>query len=239
MHAAGGDRSRYQPVRSVLTPGAPGDAVALARAYAALPGVLRCYVADLDAIGGLAVQRRLLALLASSDGFGGPLLLDPGISTLAGLQRLDALPARLVVGLETLGSFSDLARLAAQVEVTFSLDLRNDVPMSRPGLQASAGSPDPVVLAEAAVAAGARELILLDVGRVGRGAGVNLDLLARLRRALPGLRLLAGGGVRGEGDLTDLADRGCDGVLVATALHRGTLALRAPAVDQSGTSEVR
>jgi uncharacterized protein related to proFAR isomerase len=35
--------------------------------------------------------------------------------------------------------------------------------------------------------------------------------------------LLAGGGVRGEGDLRGLADAGCDGVLVASALLDGRL----------------
>jgi phosphoribosylformimino-5-aminoimidazole carboxamide ribotide isomerase len=35
--------------------------------------------------------------------------------------------------------------------------------------------------------------------------------------------LLAGGGVRGYEDLARLADAGCDGALVATALHDGRL----------------
>jgi phosphoribosylformimino-5-aminoimidazole carboxamide ribotide isomerase len=35
--------------------------------------------------------------------------------------------------------------------------------------------------------------------------------------------LVAGGGVRGADDLARLADAGCDGALVATALHDGRL----------------
>jgi uncharacterized protein related to proFAR isomerase len=35
---------------------------------------------------------------------------------------------------------------------------------------------------------------------------------------VPGLTLLAGGGVRGTEDLEKLAGAGCDGALVATAL---------------------
>jgi len=82
-------------------------------------------------------------------------------------------------------------------------------------------------------------VILLDVGRVGRGAGVNLEVLASLRRAMPDACLLAGGGVKDDGDLAALADHGCDGVLIATALHRGTLVSWAPGARQSGTREVR
>ena len=45
----------------------------------------------------------------------------------------------------------------------------------------------------------------------------------RVRRAVPDVALLAGGGVRGPEDLQRLADAGCDGALVATALHDGRL----------------
>lgn len=233
----GGDRSRYGPVRSVLAPGADGDALALARAYRALPGASRCYVADLDAIAGDPPQHDLLRRLQSGEGFGGPLLLDAGVYSLATLEPLQGGFADVVVGLETLRSFADLERIAIHARVTFSLDLRNDVPLVRPELHGS--GPDPVALARAAIGAGADAVILLDTGRVGRGAGVNLELLASLRRALPGARLLAGGGVNDDADVMALGDRGCDGVLIATALHRGTLASWGPRARQSGTSEVR
>jgi phosphoribosylformimino-5-aminoimidazole carboxamide ribotide isomerase len=238
VHAIGGDRSRYQPVRSELVPGNEGDALALARAYRALAGVSRCYVADLDAIAGSPPQLELLHRLQSDDGFGGPLLLDAGVHSLATLDRLRGGFAEVVVGLETLRSFSDLASLAGHAHVTFSLDLRNDMALARPELREET-APEPVSLARAAIAAGARSVILLDVGRVGRGDGVNLGLLASLRRALPEASLLAGGGVKDEGDLAALADHGCDGVLIATALHRGALGSWGPGTRQSGTREVR
>ncbi len=203
-----------------------------------MPGVSRCYVADLDAIVGGPPQLELLHRLQSSHGFGGPLLLDAGVYSLATLERLGGGFAEVVVGLETLRSFSDLESLAGHVRVTFSLDLRNDIALVRPELREGT-APEPVALARAAIDAGACSVILLDVGRVGRGAGVNLELLASLRRAMPDISLLAGGGVRDDGDLAALADHGCDGVLIATALHRGTLVSWAPRTRQSGTSEVR
>ena len=97
-----------QPVRSELVPGAEGDALALARAYRCCSGVSRCYVADLDAIAGGPPQLELLHRLQSGNGFGGPLLLDAGVHSLATLQRLAGEFTEVVVGLETLRSFSDL-----------------------------------------------------------------------------------------------------------------------------------
>ena len=68
-----------------------------------------------------------------------------------------------------------------------------------------------------------RALIVIDLARVGTGAGLDLGLIARVREATPALTLLAGGGVRGPDDILRLADAGCDGALVATALHVGRL----------------
>ena len=91
--------------------------------------------------------------------------------------------------------------------------MRDDVP---------AGEPAHVVAARAADA-GAGAVIVLDLARVGTGRGLDLALIARVREAAPGLTLLAGGGVRGLDDLARLTGCGCDGALVATALHDGRL----------------
>jgi phosphoribosylformimino-5-aminoimidazole carboxamide ribotide isomerase len=74
-----------------------------------------------------------------------------------------------------------------------------------------------------AAAAGASTVIVLDLARVGTGAGVDLRLMEAVREAAPGVALIAGGGVRDAADLHALAAVGCDGALVATALLSGVL----------------
>jgi phosphoribosylformimino-5-aminoimidazole carboxamide ribotide isomerase len=235
VHAVGGDRSRYAPVSSLLTPGLPGDALALARAYRERVGARRCYVADLDAIAAGPVQRGLLARLAAEDGFGRALLVDAGVATAADLERLHGLPVTVVVGLETLRARDDLAALvAAAPALIFSLDLREGQPVVRPGAWPH-GVPDAPSFAAELAAAGVRELIVLDLARVGRDRGPDLARLGAVRSAAPGVRLLAGGGVRDAADLARLAAVGADGVLVASALHRGALA---PGRDQSPSDVV-
>src|SRR3954447_403165 len=76
-------------------------------------------------------------------------------------------------------------------------------------------APPPPRLAEA----GADEAIALDLARVGSGEGPDVALLEQLRAAVPGVALLAGGGVRAAADLRALHDAGAAGALVATALH--------------------
>ena len=93
-----------------------------------------------------------------------------------------------------------------------------------------------------------RTLLVLDIGRVGTGCGVDLGLLETLRRRFPDVRLLAGGGVLTRRDLDRMRDVGCDGVLVASALHTGRIGAadlmalagpRAGEPHQSATSDSR
>ena len=66
-------------------------------------------------------------------------------------------------------------------------------------------------------------MIVIDLARVGGEDSASSCVCRDVRAAVPQLTLAVGGGVRGTQDLTRLADAGCDGALVATALHDGRL----------------
>jgi phosphoribosylformimino-5-aminoimidazole carboxamide ribotide isomerase len=223
VHARAGQRETYRPVTSVAgTAIESGDALALARSYVARLGLTELYAADLDAIMGGASQDTLVAALAA---VGVPLWLDAGVSSVDRARHALALgAARVVVGLETLPSYAALGEICAAVggdNVAFSLDLRDGDPVVASG-GIPPGEPAHLVAARARDA-GAGAVIVIDLARVGTGRGLDLELIARVREAAPEPILLAGGGVRGLDDLTRLADAGCDGALVATALHDGRI----------------
>jgi phosphoribosylformimino-5-aminoimidazole carboxamide ribotide isomerase len=249
VHAQAGERTRYSPLRSGLIPERVGDAVALLRAYHAVLDVQECYVADLDAIQGGAIQRTLIRELAEfHTGFLGALMVDAGTSQPGGaLEVLSCGASEVVVGLETLHAFADLANIVQVVgpsRIVFSLDLRLGSPILHPAMRDAHGAgPDVLTLADQVAEAGVQTLLLLDLGRVGTGCGVDLGLLETLRRRFPRLRLLAGGGVLTRLDLERMRDTGCDGALVASAIHAGRLTMADLAAlsqsdyrDQSGTS---
>ncbi|HEU4589050.1 MAG TPA: HisA/HisF-related TIM barrel protein [Gemmatimonadales bacterium] len=230
VHARGGDREAYEPVRSVLlADDCVGDPWALARAYHDSLGAHACYLADLDAIRGGPVQRAVIRDVgAFQTGFHGELLVDAGVGAPdAALEVLSCGASAVVVGLETLRSFAALRAIvdaAGANRVVFSVDLRLGVPMLHPDLRATLGGvPGPAALIAHAVDGGVTTLLLLDVGRVGTGSGVDLDLVSAARRRHPGARLLAGGGVSTRQDLERMAAAGCDGALVATAIHAGVI----------------
>ena len=227
--AQAGNRARYEPVASALVPEVVGDAVALLRAFRRRIGARSCYIADLDAIQGGAVQRRLLLELAQLEtGFAGAIMVDAGAHTPEScLEVLACGASQVVIGLETLRAFTDLAAMVRMVgvdRVVFSLDLRMGTPILHPAIQdVDAAQPDAASLASQAVAAGVSRVVLLDLARVGTGCGADLGLIEILRKRVPSVRLYAGGGVLARRDLDRMRDAGCDGALVASAIHSGAI----------------
>ncbi|MFN2384006.1 MAG: HisA/HisF-related TIM barrel protein [Gemmatimonadota bacterium] len=234
VHAMGGDRARYVAPRSRLVTG--DEPRAFARAFVCRLGVRRVYLADLTAIGGggtgLEATSALVGALAR-DGL--EVWVDAGVSSRTGTDRLlDAGAARVVAGLETLCGARDLDALIAAFgadRLLFSLDLRDGRPLATDPRLARTS---PERIARRATDAGFRDLLLLDLARVGRRAGPPLDWLAALGAAAPAARWFVGGGVRDASDLRALRDAGCVGALVGTAVHVGAVGRGEIAALRSG-----
>jgi phosphoribosylformimino-5-aminoimidazole carboxamide ribotide isomerase len=218
VHAVRGDRERYEPLRSVLVDSP--DPRAVARALRLRCGLDELYVADLDAIAGGHAPHPAVGRLARETG----VILDAGADGVDAVRRLLELAVDgVVVGTETLADPDALGRMRAclaDVRIVLSLDLRGGRVVSRSPVLRGLSPADALErLARGAV----QEVIVLDLARVGSRAGPDVALIAQLHRRFPGLRLLAGGGVRNADDLRALRASGAAGALVATALHTGAL----------------
>ena len=232
VHARRGVRARYAPVGVAAGCPIDGDPIALARTYVDRLGLAELYVADLDAIAaeprtqepGASADSLTHETLIASLATVAPLWLDAAISSPARARQALALGAtRVVVGLETLESFDVLSAICAALDktpVAFSLDLRDGVPIA-PRLNIPSSQPGD--LAARAADAGVSAVIVLDLARVGEAIGPDVAVVTRVRASAPGTTLIAGGGIRGLEDLVRLAEAGCDGALVATALHDGRI----------------
>jgi phosphoribosylformimino-5-aminoimidazole carboxamide ribotide isomerase len=202
VHAVRGERERYRPVGR--------DPLSLARRFR----TEELYVADLDAIAGTGGNDSIIAALARE----ARVIVDAAVSEPERARALLELGVdRIVVGTETLSDAEALDRLP---DAVLSVDLHDGRTLS----------PDPRLAGLPALDALARlhharlrEVIVLDLARVGTGMGPDVGLIAALHAAFPELELLAGGGVRDDADLRALADAGAAGALVGTALHRGAI----------------
>jgi phosphoribosylformimino-5-aminoimidazole carboxamide ribotide isomerase len=228
VHAVRGERDRYLPVKSRLAPEAGADPVRLLLAYRDRLGVDTCYVADLDAIRGVGSHAVVLAAMAAAAPAVTLWTDDGGADPEAALALLAPQgpgARRVVVGTETLSgleAFGAIADALGPARMVASLDLRDGRLLW--GAPARATCPaDPLEALDAAARAGVEAVILLDLSRVGAGAGPDLDLVRRASARQPGLALFAGGGVRDAADLDALERAGAAGALVATAIHAGRL----------------
>jgi HisA/HisF family protein len=219
VHARRGQRAEYAPLRSPLVDGC--EPVMVARALCELCATISLYVADLDAIGGAPVDVTTLAELSQTTE---PWVDAGAVSPESAAALARAGVARNVIGTESLGAAGPGAGVPATLPPpVLSVDLRSGRLISpRPEL---AGR-EPAAAVPLAIELAVRELLVIDLARVGSGEGPAIGAVAQLAAALPGLAIYAGGGVRDDDDLRALESAGAAGALVATALHEGRVTPR-------------
>jgi phosphoribosylformimino-5-aminoimidazole carboxamide ribotide isomerase len=225
VHAVGGQRGAYQPVRSAIAvSAAPRD---VADAFVQRLGLGAAYVADLDALAGYPPDLAALATIADA---GLDVLVDAGC---ADAERARALAAfctsrgpldGIAVALETLPDMAVLAELVRVIGVertVLSLDLCAGRPLARCRRLTGCSVEQ---IAAFSWQAGVRRLLVLDLAAVGSGTGpVTIETCRRLCLQFAWDELTSGGGVRHAADVAALMAAGCHGVLVGTALHTGAL----------------
>ena len=72
---------------------------------------------------------------------------------------------------------------------------------------------------------GIAQAFVTDIGRDGALNGPNVELYQKIIETIPGLRLIASGGVTTADDLTAVADAGCQGAIVGKAIYENILTL--------------
>ena len=243
VHAVAGQRATYLPIASRICDSSQADQVA--QALAASFDIREFYIADLNAIaGGEGNWRSIQAVAAQSD----RLWLDLGIGQatkvlalrhrLSQLQRHSA-AMTLIIGLESVASQHELPRLLSALRanfpaghdttsfsLAFSLDLRQGQPItSVPEWQRA----KVITIAQEVCQLGICKFVVLDLAAVGNRSGcTTMGLCRELRNLSPELEIVTGGGIRDRADLERLAEAGCDGALVASALHSGTMSAPNP-----------
>lgn len=224
VHARRGERMAYRPIQSVLLQGA--DPVALLRAYRDTLESEIVYIADLDAIMGKGENLAIVAEMAASQ----PqleLLVDAGIRSIekAG-QLLDSGVKKVIIASESLASLDAAAQLLTALgadRALFSIDLKDRVVIWR---EPSTETRDPFEAATSLMSLGFREAIFLEMDKIGTGGGADAELLSRTTAAAPGMRFIVGGGITSVTELVRLKRTDVSGVLLATALHDGTITRR-------------
>lgn len=173
----------------------------------------KLYIADLDAIQGKGDNQAVVeALRARHPGI--ELWLDAGANRPQQVETAVQLGTTCILASERQSSLEDYLQLQALAGSRSPLSLD----------YAESGWLGPAAL-EQHPECWPERLICMTLGQVGSYGGPDYARLRELRARLPQHRIYAAGGLRNAADLEQLAQHGVTGVLVASALHDGKLAV--------------
>ena len=162
------------------------------------------YIADLDRISKTGDHDAIIPVLAQKTE---RILLDRGCRGPDDMLYIDKVSN--IVGTET--AADTLEQFTGGV---LSVDIKQDLVIP--------WNTDPVLFLSSCNRFRFETIILLDIGGVGTGQGLNKERLIVFRSAYAG-PLLWGGGVSSEADLVLLDNAGFDGAIIATAVHNGNI----------------
>jgi phosphoribosylformimino-5-aminoimidazole carboxamide ribotide isomerase len=180
-------------------------------------GARRVHLVDLDgARDGAATQGALLAGLVARFGHALRVQVGGGVRTLDQARAYrDAGADRVVVGTRAVEDPDFVAQCAEFVPVVVALDARDGRVATRGWTTLTDRTA--VDLARSLAALGATAVLYTDIARDGTGAGPNVEATARLAEAVPGVEVIASGGI---GSLDHLRALAAAPAIAATVVGR-------------------
>ncbi|TXT66504.1 MAG: 1-(5-phosphoribosyl)-5-[(5-phosphoribosylamino)methylideneamino] imidazole-4-carboxamide isomerase [Promethearchaeota archaeon] len=220
VHAVGGERSKYTPIKSPLfkNPDPFQMIMKLVRTF----NFSTFYIADLDSIQFEKPNHSLYSKILEHH-IDVTILLDPGIKNEVDFTKFPNTPhLKLILGLETIESL-DIIKKAIKYfgknRILISLDMYKGHILSK---SESLKKLSPLDFIKESDKWDINELILLDLFRVGQKIGGIPPLYDEINKNFNG-RVLVGGGIKNVQDLLMYKRNNFTGVLIATALYDGSI----------------
>ena len=205
VHAIAGRRELYRPLTTSSICSSPEPREVIDSLWRL--GFRRIYIADLDSIMGRGSNEWVIDL-AIMKGF--RVLADLGRRS---IELIDGNLIEYVIGTEYLDYPSEVRLVKNRA---MSIDIYGDRAIFR-----NANVPLEEAVVEI-VKLSPSKILLIDLSRVGTLTGLNTKAVMLVKEVFKG-ELIVGGGVKSEKDVLYLKSLGVSGVLVATAIHKGTI----------------
>ena len=200
------------------------DPPAVARRWAEA-GATRLHVVDLDGSkAGAPAQLEVVRAIVEA--------VDIPVQLGGGMRSIEHVEAAFAVGLERviLGTAAvedphvlDAALGRFGEKIVGGIDARDGKVAVRGWVDTS--GTDALELARDLARRGVRTIVYTDIQRDGMLQGPNVEAMARMIEAVPGVAVIASGGVSDLGDLVALAEAGAAGAIVGKALYTGDVDL--------------
>lgn len=214
---------KYYPLESVLVSNA--DPLSVFQAFHEKLGARAFYITDLNARHRIGDNFEIIKEMSKVEGVS--LLVEAGVNTIESAQSLLQIGStKAVIGTKHLDSMEEAIRILDTIgvdNVIFTVEMEQ--------YETYADSVEirrlkPIELVHHLWDFGLREFILLELSTIGTTQGAQVALLHFLREVIEqckGAKIITGGGIRDIRDLVALRDIGVSGVMLGTALHKGTI----------------
>ena len=206
-----GEREKYRPIAEssrIVKTSVPQEVISEIRPR-------ETYIADLDRITGVGDHLSVIKSLSDIT----MTMADTGVSCIQDMAAAGQVANTVVVGTET-APLSVIEQCQGQ-HMVVSMDMKNGFMMYRdPAFNVS-----PFAVLKLLNQFELGGIILLDVGRVGSGEGIDLPLVTSAV-SISSHNIIVGGGVRDVTDLELLEKSGVCGAIVASAVHDGRIPLK-------------
>lgn len=207
VHAVRGERKKYRPIHNfskVCSSSNPMDIV-----HELAP--VEVYIADLNRLEGRGNNDEIIRQV----GWETSSMLDLGAATMEDVHHGRELADSVVLCTEKANeSLISSATGFYPRSINMSIDIKNErVLTGEPAFDIP-----PIKLIQRLNSYDIKDLIILELDRVGTSSGFNTDFLEQVME-ISDHDILLGGGIRGMEDIDLLKDIGLSGVLVATSVH--------------------
>ncbi len=219
VHAIKGERTKYKPLKSKFIKSTnPLDIINILKKNFSFS---EFYIADLDAIiknrPNFEILSKILEISETK------IILDPGITTKDDILTYSRFKLhKLILGLETINGYNVIKeglKILEPDKLIVSIDMfKGEVISNVEELK----DQNPLDIINKLEKYGIKEIILLDLFRVGQKIGGTPPLYIEIRERFKG-DILVGGGIKSIKDLMKYNKNKFSGVLIATALYDGTI----------------
>jgi phosphoribosylformimino-5-aminoimidazole carboxamide ribotide isomerase len=219
VHAKKGERANYQPINLKLIRSTnPIEIVDYLKFECKFE---EFYLADLDAITKYKPNFEILLEILDVPDI--RVMIDPGIRNKGDLLKFSEFKLnKLILGLETIENvdvIKESLEIFGHSKIIVSIDMYREKIISN---VSRLGAQNPLQVVKEIEDVGVKEVILLDLFRVGQKIGGIPPLSTEIQNKFNGT-VLIGGGIKNYQDLLMYKDREFSGVLIATALYDGSI----------------
>ncbi|MFX0019165.1 MAG: HisA/HisF-related TIM barrel protein [Promethearchaeota archaeon] len=222
VQAIKGERDNYKPLKSPLfNTSEPFDIV---RNLKEKFNIKQFYIADLDAIMKQKPNFHLLKKILEIENI--EIIIDPGIKNINDLELFSEFKMEsLILGLETIQKIKTIEqsfKIFNKNKIIISLDMYKGIIITKINKLKNL---TPLTVVRKLEKIGIKNIILLDLFKVGQKIGGIPPLYLKIKKNFNG-NVLVGGGIKNLNDVLFYYENSFSGVLIGTAIYDGTINLK-------------